>query len=192
MDEILLMYKLGIIRFGEFTLSSGTKSSFYINMRELPSYPVLFGSIMEKAISKIDPESFDVVCGVATGGIPIAAYLAFSLNKPLGYVRSSRKNHGLEELVVGRVREKRILIVDDVATTGDSLIRSIVALRNAGATVNNALVIVLRNKFVIKRLNNIGVTLHFVYNALDLVTHLHRVGAISNETYAYVVDEIEE
>ena len=149
MDEISELYRLGLIRFGEFKLSSGGKSTFYINLRDLPSFPDLFEKIMGMAIEIIDPTSFDFVCGIATGGIPLAAYIAFKLRMPFGYVRIEKKTHGIEGYVAGRTEGRRILLVDDVTTTGASLLRSTNILEPSGGKLSCILVIVVRNLNVV-------------------------------------------
>jgi len=191
MREICQLYKLGIIKFGEFTLSSGKKSTFYINLRELPSYPELFRCIMEKLLGKIDVKPYDAICGIATGGIPFAAYIAFKYKKPLIYVRKKRKEYGAEDLIVGKASGKHVLVVDDVATTGRSLIHAINVLRENGALVDKVAVIVLRNKKTIDDLNKLNVKLQYLYYAGELIEVLYREGLIGKKNYELALEELE-
>ena len=191
MREICQLYKLGIIKFGEFTLSSGKKSTFYINLRELPSYPELFRCIMEKLLGKIDVKPYDAICGIATGGIPFAAYIAFKYKKPLIYVRKKRKEYGAEDLIVGKASGKHVLVVDDVATTGRSLIHAINVLRENGALVDKVAVIVLRNKKAIDDLNKLSVKLQYLYYAGELIEVLYREGLIGKKNYELALEELE-
>ena len=191
MREICQLYKLGIIKFGEFTLSSGKKSTFYINLRELPSYPELFRCIMEKLLGKIDVKPYDAICGIATGGIPFAAYIAFKYKKPLIYVRKKRKEYGAEDLIVGKASGKHVLVVDDVATTGRSLIHAINVLRENGALVDKVAVIVLRNKKAIDDLNKLSVKLQYLYYAGELIEVLYREGLIGKKNYKLALEELE-
>ncbi|MEX0568312.1 MAG: orotate phosphoribosyltransferase [Candidatus Njordarchaeota archaeon] len=185
------LYELGMIKFGDFKLSSGKKSSFYINLRELPSYPDLFHDIMNIVLEKIREISFDVICGIATGGIPFASYLAFSLKKPLVYVRKSPKNHGLKDMIVGRVNKRRVLLIDDVATTGGSLIRAINILRASGANIDSTYVIVLRSDRAIDLLKTQSVNLLYLYHARDIFSVLKNIGLIDNSQYKVLLQEID-
>jgi len=190
MREVCQLYKLGIIRFGEFTLSSGKRSTFYINLRELPSYPELFRYIMKKLLDKVDVEPYDAICGIAVGGIPFAAYIAFKYGKPLVYVRKKRKEYGAGDLIVGNVSGKNILLIDDVATTGGSLIYATNVLRKNGAIVNRVALIVLRNKKVIDVLREHGVVLQYLYYAGDIIEVLYREGLIDRKNYERALEEL--
>jgi len=192
MDEISELYRLGLIRFGEFKLSSGGKSTFYINLRDLPSFPDLFEKIMNMAIEKIDPTSFDFVCGIATGGIPLAAYIAFKLRTPFGYVRIEKKTHGIEGYVAGRAKGRRILLVDDVTTTGASLLRSANILEPSGGKLSCILVIVVRDLNVVDLFEKRGVRFAYLYYAGDIISHLFNQGLITRDVYDAAMRELKK
>jgi len=192
MDEVLELYRLGLIRFGEFKLSSGKKSTFYINLRDLPSFPDLFEKIMNMAIEKIDPTSFDFVCGIATGGIPLAAYIAFKLRMPFGYVRIEKKTHGIEGYVAGRTEGRRILLVDDVTTTGASLLRSTNILEPSGGKLSCILVIVVRNLNVVDLFKKRGVRFAYLYYAGDIIDYLFNQGLITKNMYDVATSELKK
>jgi len=192
MDEVLELYRLGLIRFGEFKLSSGKKSTFYINLRDLPSFPDLFEKIMNIAIEKIDPTSFDFVCGIATGGIPLAAYIAFKLRMPFGYVRIEKKTHGIEGYVAGRTEGRRILLVDDVTTTGASLLRSTNILEPSGGKLSCILVIVVRNLNVVDLFKKRGVRFAYLYYAGDIIDYLFNQGLITKNMYDVATSELKK
>ncbi len=126
-----------------FTWASGILSPIYCDNRVALSYPsvrtFLKNCLAEQAASFGD---FDVVAGVATAGIAHGALLADKLDKPFVYVRGSAKDHGRRNLIEGEIREKqRVLVIEDLISTGGSCITAAEALRDAGCIVVGVLAI---------------------------------------------------
>lgn len=126
-----------------FTWASGILSPIYCDNRVALSYPsvrtFLKNCLAEQAASFGD---FDVVAGVATAGIAHGALLADNLEKPFVYVRGSAKDHGRRNLIEGEIREKqRVLVIEDLISTGGSCITAAEALRDAGCIVVGVLAI---------------------------------------------------
>ena len=189
----IFLYKNNIIRFGDFTLASGKRSSFYIDLRLVPSYPVKFRGMikaLQNMISdKIGLDEFDSVASVPTGGLVIASALAMETVKPLVYVRNKPKEYGTAKLVEGRIIEgAKVLMVDDVVTTGGSVIAGIRALRDAGVTVSDACVVVNRQEGAQKSLLLEGVKMHSLTSILDIVQILYKEGIITN----HILDSVKK
>jgi orotate phosphoribosyltransferase len=185
------LHKNGIIKFGDFTLASGKKSSYYVDLRMVPSYPHQFRRMikyLQNLISEqIGFDNFDVVASVPTGGLVIASSLAYELVKPLVYVRSQAKEHGTGKLVEGRVNsEMRILVVDDVATTGGSVVNGIKELKKEGAKISDAYVIVNRLEGAKESLQREGVTLHHLLDIFEIAKILHQEKLIDESTFEKV------
>ncbi|HIP64964.1 MAG TPA: orotate phosphoribosyltransferase [Pyrodictium sp.] len=172
LTKILLETKA--LQFGEFILSSGAKSSIYIDLRMVISKPNYFRLILAFLASKLAPlyGEIDGVVGVATAGIPWATGLALYLGLPLAYVRPEPKKHGMGKQVEGCVEGLRLVVVDDVATTGSSLAKSIEALRLAGGQPRYALVVVDRMQGARERLARLGVQLLSVANLPEILDYL--------------------
>jgi orotate phosphoribosyltransferase len=127
------------------TFKSGIKSPVYVDNRKLPFFPsgwkiVLngFKELIEK--NKID---FDIVAGVESGGIPHSAALGFILNKPSIFVRKKAKEHGTKSMIEGgSVSGKKVLLIEDLVSTGGSSLAGIESIRNEGGIVDDCLVIV--------------------------------------------------
>jgi len=180
-------YRVGIVRFGKFKLSSGIESPYYIDLRRLYSFPDLAFRVINELIRIIDVE-YNAVAGVATGGIPLAAYIAFTKKIPMGYVRVERKSHGMESKVEGMLGGKNVLIVDDVATTGQSLLTSARALKALNAEVVAAAAIVDREQGAREVLASEGIRLYTLIKVTEMFNVLLNEGLISNDVYREVME----
>ena len=172
------LYQNGIIKFGEFKLASGKSSSYYVDLRLVPSYPHQFRRMIKHLQDMISEQigfdNFDTIGSVPTGGLVIASSLAYELVKPIVYVRSQAKDYGTGKLVEGVVRSgDKILLIDDVATTGGSVINGIKELKKAGAKISDAYVIINRLEGAAKNLLDMGVNLHQILDIMQIAKILH-------------------
>lgn len=127
-----------------FTWTSGIKSPIYCDNRLTMSYPAVRNKIVKAFAEKIAqmPEKPDVIAGCATAGIPHAAWLADELNLPMVYVRSAPKGHGKGNQIEGQIEPgQRVVVIEDLISTGGSAIESAQALQRAGAKVIHVLAI---------------------------------------------------
>ncbi len=122
-----------------FRYSSGMLSPVYTDCRLLISNPVMRKKIINLYIKAIKEtgKPFDVVAGTSTAGIPHAAWIAEKLNLPMIYVRGSAKDHGKGSQIEGKINKgQRAIIIEDLISTGSSSIKSVAAIRRAGAKAN--------------------------------------------------------
>jgi len=121
-----------------FTWASGWKSPFYCDNRKTLSYPSL-RNFVKIEICRLILERFgqvDAIAGVATGAIPQGALVAEELNLPFVYVRSTPKDHGLENLIEGELRPgMKVVVVEDLISTGGSSLKAVEAIRRDGCEV---------------------------------------------------------
>lgn len=138
---LLKQYKA--IEMGDFTLASGAKSTYYIDVKTAVTHPDLLN-----AIAKFVAESFefDIVAGVAVGGVPLAVATALAAKKPYAIIRAAEKSHGKKEMIIGNVRNKRVLLIEDVTTSGGSAMYGIETLRAAGAHADRIVTVVDREQ----------------------------------------------
>jgi orotate phosphoribosyltransferase len=192
-----VLIRIGALQFGSFTLSSGKLSPYYIDLRIVPSYPKVFQKVMkvyiETAKNDIDPEKFRRVAGIPTAGLPFASVLAYSLSKPLIYVRKEAKTHGRERRVEGILQSgDQVLLVDDLVTTGGSLIDAADAVRAEGGVVENALVLLDREEGGRRNLKNKGIALNCLATMSEISKMLYDVRTISEEQLKDILKQIEE
>ena len=126
-----------------FTWASGIKSPIYCDNRLTLSFPEVRNSIIKGFVKQSGHfEPFDIVAGVATAGIPHGALLADRLKKPFIYVREKAKSHGRQNQIEGILPQgARVLIIEDLISTGGSSIKAVGAVREAGGVVVGVLAI---------------------------------------------------
>ncbi|SUK15686.1 orotate phosphoribosyltransferase [Staphylococcus agnetis] len=121
-----------------FTWSSGIQSPIYCDNRVTLGYPNVREAIRDGLIELIQNhfEKVDIVSGTATAGIPHAAFISDKMNLPMSYVRSKSKSHGKQNQIEGALSKgKKVVVIEDLISTGGSSITAVEALREAGADV---------------------------------------------------------
>jgi orotate phosphoribosyltransferase len=156
------------LQFGKFTLTSGKESDYYIDIKKA----ITETRVLEKIAGKIAPyaEGADRIAGVALGAVPIAVAVAMKVDRPFIMVRKKRKGHGTGKAYEGEIVEgDRVLFVEDVTTTGNSLKKAILELRAEGATIEKAVVVVDREEGARDSLGEVGVELIPLVKPNDLL-----------------------
>jgi orotate phosphoribosyltransferase len=189
------LFRIGAVRFGKFTLASGKSSSYYLDLRVVPSDPETYALAVSAYMSLVDQmgrDSFDAVAGVATAGVTISSPLAYLLRKPMVYVRREEKGHGLGRMVEGYVRPRwRMLVVDDLVTTGGSMLSAVEGLRGAGCVVKEAAVLVDRLEGGRDRLAGAGVRLHAFADVRELLETLYGGRKVTKGDYEAALKQME-
>jgi len=171
------LHQKGIIKFGDFTLASGKKSSYYVDLRLVPSYPIEFRKMVKylenKIVQDVGLDNFESIVSVPTGGLVIASALAIETVKPLIYVRSKPKDYGTSKSVEGKIHDgMKVVMIDDVATTGGSVVNAIKSLKEVNISVKDAYVIVNRMEGADEALLELGVKMHSILNILQITEAL--------------------
>jgi orotate phosphoribosyltransferase len=176
-SELLELIRARSFRLGKFTLSSGAESDLYFNLKPTMMDPRGARLSARAFLARILPERVDYVGGLEMGAVPIIAGVA-TISDVEGspvrtfFVRKEAKKHGTRDVIEGlgpqeSLSGKRVLIADDVATTGGSILKAIEEARGAGATVDVALVLVDREEGAEAFLQNHGVRLLSVFKARE-------------------------
>ena len=137
--EFLLQIKaIKLNKATPFQWASGWYSPIYCDNRKTLSYPKVRTYIRQEYVNSIQEHfgQVDVIAGVATGGIAQGALIAQELELPFVYVRSSTKGHGLQNMIEGDIQPgQRVVVIEDLISTGMSSLKAVEALRNAGCQV---------------------------------------------------------
>jgi orotate phosphoribosyltransferase len=192
---VTFLHQKEIIKFGEFTLASGKSSSYYVDLRLVPSYPHEFRMIikyLENQITEdIGLENFESIVSVPTGGLVIGSALAIETVKPLIYVRSKPKDYGTSKSVEGKIHDgMKVVMIDDVATTGGSVVNAIKSLIEVNVSVKDAYVIVDRMEGADEALAELGVKMHSILNILQIAEVLYEQKMIEVEILDKVKKQI--
>jgi len=195
-DEELckVLLTTGSLRFGTFKLASGMLSPYYVDLRLIPSDPEalrrtvgFYSSILEKGILK----RVDRIAGVPTAGIAYGAILSFSLSKPFMYVRKEVKEHGRGRRIEGILRPgDRVLVLDDVVTTGTNLVDAVDAIRSEGGRVEDAIALLDRQQGGEANLKKIGVRLHSFSTMHRIADLLLEQGTIDERQHREILNQI--
>jgi orotate phosphoribosyltransferase len=153
---------------GEFTLRSGATATEYFDKFRFEARPDLLAAVAD-ALAPLVPEGTEVLAGLELGGIPIVTALSLRTGLPAAFVRKQAKPYGTRCQAEGAdVAGRRVLVVEDVATTAGQMLLSTKDLRDGGADVGHALVVIDRLAGGREALAGIGVELHALFTREDL------------------------
>jgi len=191
------LHQNGALKFGDFTLSSGKSSSYYVDLRLVSSFPHQFRKMVKNLQDLISEEigfdNFDSLASVPTGGLVIASALAMETVKPLIYVRTKPKEHGTTKSIEGKIHQgMKVLMIDDVATTGGSMLNSIKLLKEAGTVVTDAYVILNRLEGAEKILDSEGVKMHQLTDIIEITKSLHEASLVSSEILEKIQTQVNQ
>ncbi|WP_408957449.1 orotate phosphoribosyltransferase [Natrinema sp. 74] len=156
------------VQFGEFELSHGGTSEYYVDKYLFETDPDCLESIAAAFADRLTPD--DKLAGVALGGVPLAAATSVAAGVPYVIARKQRKDYGTANLVEGRLAEgEEVVVLEDIVTTGTSLVEAVEALREAGATVERALVVVDREEGGRETVEDAGLEMEALVTASELL-----------------------
>ena len=195
-DLILFLFDKNAIKIGNFTLSSGKKSRFYLDLRILQSYPLYFRktiSLLKTLIhSQIGLESFDYLCSVPTSGTVFGSALSYELFKPHIYVRKDLKNYGTQKKIEGALEpNSKILFVDDVITTGQSILTAVESLSN-NSVVSGVVVLVDRQQGSQNLFDQFTLKIRSAITILRIIDILNDNARINKNEYDRIKEELVE
>lgn len=145
---------------GDFTLSSGKKSNYYINMKKAITEPKILSTISKLITEKIENEDVDKVAGPALGAVPIVTAVSLESGLSLLMIRKEKKGYGTSKLIEGELNnDDNVIVVEDVSTTGGSLLKAINAIQENGGNVVRAFVVVDRQEGAIEEFEKAGIIL---------------------------------
>ena len=159
----------GAIKFGKFKLTSGKESSYYVDIKQASTNPQVLQEIADEMAVLINDDKYELIAGMELGAVPLAVALALRTKIPYVIIRKEPPSHGTGKHVVGNIQTgQKVLIVEDVATTGGSVIKAIDVLRAEGLTVERVFVVVDREEGAEEKLKDYDVELLPLVKASDL------------------------
>ena len=192
-----ILMKIDALKFGVFKLTSGKASPYYIDLRVVPSFPDAFTEICnfytQSIIREIGLRNFNRIAGVPIAGIPFASQIAYILKKPFLYVRKGIRRHGRRRRVEGiLVSGDKVLLVDDLVTTGLTLRKAAEAIRAEGGIVDQAVAFLDREEGGKDKLAKNGIKLHTLLRISEVAKILYESGSLDEESFKTITKQIKK
>jgi uridine monophosphate synthetase len=177
---ILALADIGCVRFGDFTLRSSQRSPIYIDLRLLVSHPDVLRDVAQAYALLLRPLAFDRLAAIPYAALPIGMAVSLELGCPLIYPRKEVKAHGTGRTVEGEFQKgERVVVLDDVITTGASKLEAIAPLEDLGLQVKDVVVLIDREQGGRECLEERGYRLHAVFGLGEMLDALTQHGRIS-------------
>ena len=188
-EFFLECYKLGIIKFGRFTLKSGIESPFYVDLRPLASDPKILKSLANYLLDMLPLDNFDLICGVPYAALPMATAMSLESYIPLIIKRKEAKQHGTKKMIEGIfTKGQNCLLVEDVITSGASLLETIPEIENEGISVSDIVVVLDRQQGGKELLENKGFRVHTLFTISEVCKMLKEEGHLTDDEVLRIND----
>lgn len=162
-----MLKSVQVVQYGDFTLSSGKKSNYYVNVKRASADPKILREMAKEISRHVGQER---LAGMALGAVPLVVAVALQTDRPYVIVRKDQKEHGTMEKIEGDVKPgEEYLVIEDVATTGASALRVVEALRAKGASVKKIVAVVDREEGAREMIEQNGLTMISLFKARELV-----------------------
>jgi len=187
------LFQTGCIQFGSFTLASGKQSPIYFDLRRVVSFPELFKLVTRAYAQVVRTLEFDRIAGVPYAALPIGAVVAWQLQRPFIYPRKEVKTHGIGQAIEGSFEAgQSAVILEDVITSGGSILTSVDVLRQAGLIVKDVVVLVDREQGGAGEMAQNGLNLHALMTISEIMNILKEKALIDTATYQAVCAYLNE
>lgn len=190
---IVSLYEIGAVKFGDFTLKSGNKSKIYLDLRQIISYPDVLRAVAEVIWQQVNGYPFDVICGVPYTALPIATCISLQQGIPMVLRRKEKKEYGTKQMIEGKFETgQRCLIIEDIVTTGSSILETANDLEIAGLKVRDVAVLINREQGGRENLQQHHYALHAAFTLNEVLNTLLHTDQISHTDRAIVNELIHE
>jgi uridine monophosphate synthetase len=187
-DLALTLYDIGAISLGEFRLHSGKISPIYIDLRLLASFPQALRQAAAAYRIILEKLAFNIITTAPLAGLPIGTAVSLDMSIPLVYPRQTAKAYGSGKLVEGKWEEgQTAVVIDDVTTSGDSILQTIQAVEQVGLRVTDAVLLIDREQGGAENIRAAGYNFHAVITLTKILTILEQAGRITGEQRHHVL-----
>ena len=188
-DFLLKAFELGIIKFGTFTLKSGIESPFYVDLRPLASSPQLLKTLSNNLLELVDNRSLELICGVPYAALPMATTMSLVSGVPLIIKRKENKGYGTKRMLEGIFEKgQNCLLVEDVITSGKSLIETIDEVERESLSVTDIVVVLDREQGGKELLAKKGYRVQALFTINEAIDILHKYHRLNDEEVARIKD----
>jgi orotate phosphoribosyltransferase len=188
---IFSLYQIGAIQFGEFKLKSGQMSSIYINLRKIISYPDILRSVADAMWQAVHQCEFTLICGVPYTALPIATCISLEHHIPMIMRRKEKKDYGTKQIVEGEFQPGQCcLIIEDIITTGSSILETTKDLEEAGLQVRDIIALIDREQGGKENLAQ-KYHLHTLFTLSEILNTLKN-SLLLNSTERHLVEQLLE
>ena len=188
----LTLFDIDAVQIGKFRLHSGKQSRIYFDLRVLVSHPAALRDVTAVYRQRLETLQFDLLAATPMAGLPIGTALCLDMDRPMIYPRKTAKSYGTGKAIEGHWRVgQTAVIVDDLITSGDSIIQTISSLKTVGLRVNDAVVLIDRNQGGSDMLRQEGYNLHAIIPVDYLLDVLQAEDRISSKKYNKVLKSLQ-
>lgn len=190
---MVMLYKIGAVKFGDFILKSGESSKIYIDLRQIVSYPEVLKAVGEAIWQQVSGEPFEIICGVPYTALPIATCISLQQNIPMVMRRKEKKEYGTKQSIEGNFKTgQRCLIIEDIITSGASILETADDLEVAGLKVRDAVVLINREQGGVANVRQRHYNIHVAFTLKEFLQTLLHSEELSEEDRAIASSLVHE
>lgn len=170
-----LIEESGAIKTGKFKLSDGSLTDYYIDKYVFETQPDLLSAITKEIASRLEASDLDAVTGPELGAVPLVTAISLEMDLPAAYIRKGEKHYGTQARIEGTIEKgMRVAVVEDVTTTGGTILDSVKLVEEVGGIVDSLTVVVDRNAGAVDKVQEAGYKLDYLTQVgedLDIESH---------------------
>lgn len=167
-ELIHILKECGAIQFGRFVLTSGAVSDYYIDIKKASTNPETLKTIAQEMIKHT--KGYDLLAGMELGAVPLVVALSLETSIPYVIIRKEKRGHGTGQQIEGlNVKNNKVLLIEDVTTSGGSVVKSIQILRDSNAVVDKVIVVVDRESGAKEKIENLNVIFKSLLSVSEII-----------------------
>lgn len=187
------LFDAGAVRLGDIEAKIGRHTPIYFDLRVVVSHPQIMMAVAQQLQKLVHDIDHDLLCGVPYAALPIAAVMSVNTNTPMIMKRKETKLYATKRVLEGVFQKNQTcLVVEDVVTSGGSLLETVNTLRGEGLIVSNAVIVLDRDQGGVTVLKEHGIIVKPLYTMTSLLKILNDVGKVDTETVNIILEHVKE